>query len=315
MVIDAAWWRGRSVAVAIVALGAAALGFAGLRHTDALLSTRLAEATGPSPARPVAASVRGEGRVVSYPGAEVVVGTEIGGTIITLDLKEKDVVKKGDLVAAFVADEPRAALAEAFARLRQAQVDANYLASEVRRTETLALQGALSAQVLDRAHHDRDAAVAAQNSAAATAARLQAALKKARVFAPIDGTVVEVYAHQGETVVPGARLVTLVDLKRMRVEAEIDEFDAPRLRVGEPVAIRVEGLSGSWRGKVQELPDRVVSRRLKPEDPSRPSDTRVLLVKVALLEELPARFGQRVELEISAPQEGMAVQAERGANP
>jgi hypothetical protein len=39
---------------------------------------------------------------------------------------------------------------------------------------------------------------------------------------------------------------------------------------------------------------------LKPTDPARPSDTRVLLVKVALGEAIPVKLGQRVELEIAA---------------
>ena len=40
-------------------------------------------------------------------------------------------------------------------------------------------------------------------------------------------------------------------------------------------------------------------RRLKPQDPGRPSDTRVLLVKVALDEKTPLKLGQRVEVEIT----------------
>jgi hypothetical protein len=51
-------------------------------------------------------------------------------------------------------------------------------------------------------------------------------------------------------------------------------------------------------GKIEEIPDSVVARKLKPEDPGRPTDTRVLLVKVALLEKTPLKLGQRVEMEI-----------------
>ena len=56
----------------------------------------------------------------------------------------------------------------------------------------------------------------------------------------------------------------------------------------------------TWKGVVEEIPDQVVSRRLKPQDPGRPSDTRVLLVKVALLETAPIVLGQRIEVEILA---------------
>ena len=60
-----------------------------------------------------------------------------------------------------------------------------------------------------------------------------------------------------------------------------------------------EGYDGkAWRGKVEEIPDSVVGRRLKPQDPGKPEDTRVLLVKIALLEPTPLKLGQRVEIRI-----------------
>ncbi len=52
---------------------------------------------------------------------------------------------------------------------------------------------------------------------------------------------------------------------------------------------------------MEESPDAVVGRRLKPQDPGKPEDTRVLLVKVALLEPTPLKLGQRVEISIDKP--------------
>jgi hypothetical protein len=67
-------------------------------------------------------------------------------------------------------------------------------------------------------------------------------------------------------------------------------------------AARAEGYDGaSWRGRVEEIPDAVVGRRLKPQDPGKPEDTRVLLVKIALLEPTPLKLGQRVEIRIGNP--------------
>ena len=53
-----------------------------------------------------------------------------------------------------------------------------------------------------------------------------------------------------------------------------------------------------WRGTIEEIPDAVTSRRLKPLDASKPIDTRVLLVKIALNEPTPLKLGQRVEVQI-----------------
>ena len=94
-------------------------------------------------------------------------------------------------------------------------------------------------------------------------------------------------------------LVTIANLDKTRVEAEVDEFDAGRVELGAEVQVTAEGFTGqSWKGTVEEIPDAVLPRRLRPQDPGRPSDTRVLLVKVALAEPTPLKLGQRVEVAI-----------------
>jgi HlyD family secretion protein len=96
--------------------------------------------------------------------------------------------------------------------------------------------------------------------------------------------------------------VTIADLNRVRVEAEVDEYDVGRVVLGAPVTVTAEGFSGaSWLGRVEEIPDSVVPRRTRPEDPSRPADTRVLLLKIALSSRTPLKLGQRVEVEILIP--------------
>ena len=91
----------------------------------------------------------------------------------------------------------------------------------------------------------------------------------------------------------------------MRVEAQVDEYDIDRMKVGEPVIITAEGYEGrEWVGSVESIPDAVVPRQLRPEDPARPSDTRVLLVKIALPRGAPFKLGQRVELRIGGEPEG-----------
>jgi HlyD family secretion protein len=69
--------------------------------------------------------------------------------------------------------------------------------------------------------------------------------------------------------------------------------------VGALVAITSNGFPGkSWKGRVEEIPDSVTLRHLKPQDPGRPTDTRILAVKVAFLEQTPLRLGTTVELRI-----------------
>jgi multidrug efflux pump subunit AcrA (membrane-fusion protein) len=127
-------------------------------------------------------------------------------------------------------------------------------------------------------------------------------MAKTRITSPIDGVVTARFAHPGEAVAPAARIVTIADLRRLRVEAELDEVDLAGIAVGAEAIVSAEAYPGlSWRGRVEEVPDIVVARRIRPEDVSRPVDTRVLLVKIALSGGTPLKLGQRVEVRIARP--------------
>jgi multidrug resistance efflux pump len=78
----------------------------------------------------------------------------------------------------------------------------------------------------------------------------------------------------------------------------VDEFDAANVRLGDRATITAEGYDGQWQGRVEEVPDVVSLRRIKPPDPSKPSDVRVLLVKIALDGPVPLKLGQRLEVRI-----------------
>lgn len=249
--------------------------------------------------RPVEpAVVRAEGRVVTYPNGSVVLGTELGGRITAFHVTDQDTVKKGALIAELDGSDQQAALAEARARIHEADVSIAFLRSEVVRTKQLLDANAVAKSALDKQRHELDAAVARRNVAAAMAGRLRVSVGKTKVTAPLDGVVMDRHAEPGETVAPGARLVTIADTTHLRVEAEVDEFDAPRITLGAPVTLTAEGHAGSWAGVVEDIPAAVTGRRLKPQDPARPADARVLLVKVALSGPTPLRLGQRVDVAI-----------------
>ena len=154
---------------------------------------------------------------------------------------------------------------------------------------------------IDLARRDYEVAVARKRAAEAAVAQCRSALGRMQVTSPIDGVILARYAQVGEIIPPGSRLVTICDLSRTWIEAEVDEVDAFRIVVGAEVSLTAEGHPGApWRGVVEEIPDRVEPRALRPEDPGRPTDTRVLLVKIATGEALPLKLGQQVEVEIRA---------------
>jgi HlyD family secretion protein len=255
--------------------------------------------TTPAPAPAAAASDRvvAEGRMVAYPGAEVEVAADLSGTLVRFLVKEQDEVRKGQLIAELKADDLRAELAEARARIAEAEADIRFADVDAERAERLLAEKVGTLEAVDRARRNREAAYARRQTALASADRLEAVLAKTRIVAPISGVVVTRFADAGERLEAGTPLVTIANLKKTRVEAEVDEFDAGHIELGAQVQVTAEGFTGqSWKGTVEEIPDAVVPRRLKPNDPGRPSDTRVLLVKVALAEPTPLKLGQRVEI-------------------
>lgn len=282
---------------AIPAAAFLAAGVLAVRHSaDATPSPSMRPlAVAPSSARVVA-----EGRVSTYPGREVVVGTDFPGRLERVAVEEKQHVRKGDLLAEVDVSEERAGLAEARAQLSEAAADVRLAEAEIARARQLWEAKVGTKQAVDRAERDRDAARARQETARARIDALAARIAKARVVAPISGVVLAKHVSTGETVERGARVATIADLERLRVEAEIDEADAGRIRLGAPVVVRAEGESATWQGSVEEIPDSVSGRKLKPQDPARPSDTRVLLVKIALSGHEGLQLGRRVDLEIAA---------------
>ena len=247
-----------------------------------------------APATPFA--VVAEGRVSAHPGGEVTIGSDVAGRIETLAVEEQQSVRKGDLIAIVNADDTRAALAESRARVGELEADIRLFELESARAKELFAGEVGSRQAWDKALRDVDAARARRTSALAEVARLEAVLAKTRIESPIDGVVITRHVDRGESLVEGDRVVTVADLSRLRVEAEVDEYDVARVQLGGAVKIRAEGYEKTWKGTVQEIPHSVISRRLNPPDPSKPIDTRVLLVKVAFAEPAPLKLGQRVEV-------------------
>lgn len=273
-----------------------------------VIQVRGAARPAPTPAAQAPSAPRGvaaEGRVVTYPGAEVIVGAERAGRLVRVLVEEGQTVIRGQLLAELESDELRAALDEARARLSEAEAELRLAEANLKRRQELAEQRIVAPHDLDQAKRDLEIARARMGTARASRARLEAQLAKTRVLAPIAGTLIARHVSAGETVEMGSRVATLADLRRLRIEGEADEADAAGLAVGAAVSISADAHpSRSWRGIVEEVADAVMLRKLKPQDPSRPTDTRILAVKVAFAEPTPLKLGSTVELRIVSSNAG-----------
>ncbi len=97
---------------------------------------------------------------------------------------------------------------------------------------------------------DKDDIAAAE--ARVTAA--QATINMAKIEAPFNGTVTEVYSKPGDTVTAGTQAFRIDDLSRLLIDVEISEVDINQVEIGQPVSISFDAISGkTYNGIVKEV--------------------------------------------------------------
>lgn len=273
----------------------------------ALLASTLMQAqphgpASPGPAtdsRPTLGGIAAEGRVVAYPGAEVTVGADAIGRLLRVNVEEGSLVHKGQILAEIDASDLVASLDEAKARLQEAKAEQHLSQLNAERKRRLFAEGVIPAFDRDAAARDVEITDARIETATASIRRLEATLAKTRMVAPIDGTVTSRIVNAGQMVDRGDPAFVIADLSRLRIEGEAHEADANRVVINAEVEIRADGYPGqSFHGRVEEIPGSVTMRRIKPQDPSRPTDIRVLALKVAFPRGTPLKLGTTVDLVV-----------------
>jgi RND family efflux transporter MFP subunit len=283
-------------------LSLAGIGLALLAGTVMQAQPQGQPATKAVEARAPLTGVAAEGRVVAYPGFEVTIGADAIGRLLRVNVEEGDLVRKGQVLAEIDASDVIASLDEAKARLEEATAERHLAQLNADRKVKLFAEGVLPAFDRDAASRDVEITQARIETASAQIRRLEATIAKTRMIAPISGTVTSRVINAGQMVDRGDPAFIVADLTRLRIEGEAHEADADRVTIGAEVDIRADGFpSQSFRGRVEEIPGSVTLRRIKPQDPARPTDVRILALKVAFAGKTPLKLGTTVDLVVSAP--------------
>jgi HlyD family secretion protein len=128
--------------------------------------------------------------------------------------------------------------------------------------------------------------------------QVENAIERTRVRAPVDGTVLNVWARIGELAAPSndAALVLFGDISSLRVRAEVEERDVTKVRVGQRVVVRADGFPDKdFEGVVTQIAPALGSPRITTRGPRRPNDVEVLEVLIALDGTPPLLTGMRVD--------------------
>jgi len=132
---------------------------------------------------------------------------------------------------------------------------------------------------------------------------LSAGNSMVNVQSPIDGVVLAVPATPGASVQAGQALVTVVDPAQLWINANIEETNIDRVKVGQPVTVHVDALNQDVQGRVESITPATASTfSLLPTSNTSGNFTKVTqLVPVRIAVNLgnqPALLGSSVEVKI-----------------
>ena len=261
------WLRPLLIAVLIIAVLAAVIWWFGRPKPVAVVLTEVSRGTVESTISNTRA-----GTVEACQRTKL--STITGGRIELLPVKEGDRVKKGQLLMRLWNDDVQAQVAVATAQLETARKRvtevctlADVAEREVQRQTELHAQGFVSANAIDNARAQAEAKRASCVTARADVGQAEANLRLARVqrertelIAPFDGTVAKIVGEVGEYSTPsppGVAMppaIDLIDETCLYVKAPMDEVDAPKIRIGQPVRITLDALpKQSFPGKVKRV--------------------------------------------------------------
>jgi HlyD family secretion protein len=220
----------------------------------------------------ITSRVRAPGKIEAK--TRVQVSADIMGRIVKLLVKEGDRVRKGQLMlqlddtqyrSSFA--QSRASVVAAEARLREATTTLRINEASFKRQRALYDQKLLSQAEWEQAQSANETAKVSAATAAEDATRAKAALdaaqdnlSKTSFKAPFDGVVSALNVEQGENVIMGTmnnvgtQILTVSDLSRMLVRADVDETDIVDLKTGQKVKISVDAVPDTtFAGTVTEI--------------------------------------------------------------
>ena len=218
--------------------------------------------------RDFSSTVLATGAVKSQVGSEVKVGARVSGKVVRLYANIGDAVKRGQVIAELEKEDltarverSRAELAVAEARIADVQARLKLAETQYQRQTKLIADSFTSQEAVDNAEKELAVNQAGLNLARRQVESARAALKESEanlgyttIMAPISGLIASVSTQEGETVAAGLNapvFVTIVDLKRLQVDAFVDEVDIGKVHEGQKAVFTVDSYPArEFEGKV-----------------------------------------------------------------
>ncbi|MFD1603891.1 efflux RND transporter periplasmic adaptor subunit [Flavobacterium artemisiae] len=207
------------------------------------------------------------------PEIEVKIASMVSGEIIALNVKEGQVVKKGDLLVKINPDLYTSGLERSVANLAGTkagltQSDASFKEAKANydRNKTLYDKGVISKSDWDKAISAYEVAKATKQSAYFNVQSASASVTEARdnlgrttIYSPADGTISVLNVELGERVLgtqqmAGTELLRVANLNNMEVEVDVNENDIVKIKIGDEANVEVDAyLKKKFKGIVTSI--------------------------------------------------------------
>lgn len=169
------------------------------------------------------------------PNETAQIRAEVSGQVREVLFEEGEKVARGKVLVRVDDAEIRAQVAQSEARFRLADLN-------LKRSEDLTLAKSMSQAEADRTKSEYSAA-------AAELQLLRVRLAKTEIKAPFDGVVGARTISPGDYITAATVITTLDDLSRLKVDFQVPERFADRVKVGSDFALRARTPAGEARAK------------------------------------------------------------------
>jgi len=188
------------------------------------------------------------------PLTEATVKAKVAGELVAVTVREGESVKQGQVLARIDLTEVQAKVAAREADV--AATKAQLVWAEKNRNQQKALleKSFISQSAFDNIQSNYEVAVAKLHAAEAELVVARKSQGDAVLIAPFSGIVSLRHAQPGERVALDARVVSIVDLSRLQLEASVPPAAIGKVQVGQQMNFRVEGFGErEFAGRIERI--------------------------------------------------------------
>lgn len=175
------------------------------------------------------------------------------GELQGLTVREGDPVQAGQVIAKVDATEYAARVSQAQQQADAARAQVEIAQRQYDNNKALVDQGFISKTALDTSFNNLTAAQSNYKAALAAVDMNRKTLDDTVLRAPISGIVSQRLAQPGERVAVDSKVIEIVDLSRLEMEASLSAADSVSVRVGQDATLQVEGRDEKVPAKVVRI--------------------------------------------------------------